>query len=253
MEFDKPRLARLTAILTHLQSKRLVTANDIATKHGVSIRTVYRDIRTLEHSGIPIITVEGKGYSLLDSYRLPPVMFTEDEANALITAEQIILKNKDQSLSDEYQNAITKVKAVLRGNQKDLTELLSERIQVRNNKDNHKTSDLLIKIQSTITNFQVIQVKYLNLDNHPSERRLEPFALYTTQDNWVLIAYCQTRKDFRAFRLDRIHQMEVTSEIFEPHDMTLEKYLESCRKNWQDTPDIPLTQDDSTFAINQKN
>jgi len=92
MAEDKPRLARLTAILTQLQSKKLITARDIAEKHEVSIRTVYRDIRTLEKSGIPIVTEEGKGYSIMEGYKLPPVMFTEDEANALITAEQIIAR-----------------------------------------------------------------------------------------------------------------------------------------------------------------
>lgn len=101
MEKEKPRLARLTAILTQLQSKRMVTAKEIAEKHNVSVRTVYRDIRTLEKSGIPIVIEEGKGYTLMDGYRIPPVMFTQDEANALITAEQLIRKNKDQSLTEQ--------------------------------------------------------------------------------------------------------------------------------------------------------
>ncbi|MEL7062687.1 MAG: HTH domain-containing protein, partial [Bacteroidota bacterium] len=80
---EKPRLSRLTAILTQLQSKRLVTAKALAERHNVSIRTIYRDIRTLEQSGIPIVTEEGKGYSIMEGYHLPPVVFTEDEANAL--------------------------------------------------------------------------------------------------------------------------------------------------------------------------
>ena len=96
---EKPRLSRLTAILTQLQSKRLITAKQLAEKHTVSIRTIYRDIRSLEKSGIPIITEEGKGYSIMEGYHLPPVLFTEDEANALITVEQLVLNNKDQSFS----------------------------------------------------------------------------------------------------------------------------------------------------------
>lgn len=115
---DKPRIARLSAIITQLQSKKIVTARDIAERHQVSIRTIYRDIRTLEQSGIPIITEEGKGYSIMDSYKLPPIMFTEEEALALITAEQIIQTNKDQSLITSYQKAITKIKAVLKNTQK---------------------------------------------------------------------------------------------------------------------------------------
>ena len=88
-EKEKPRLSRLTAIITQLQSKRIVTAKHLAERHNVSIRTIYRDIRALEKSGIPIITEEGKGYSIMEGYHLPPVLFTEDEANALITVEQL--------------------------------------------------------------------------------------------------------------------------------------------------------------------
>ena len=250
MAEEKPRLARLTAILTQLQSKRIVTAKDIAEKHGVSIRTVYRDIRTLEQSGIPIITEEGKGYSVMEGYNLPPVMFTEEEANALITAEHLILKNKDQSLVDQYQNAITKIKAVLRRNQKAKTQILAQRIQIRNNKNNEKTSNYLIQLQSHIANFQVVQLDYLSLENQRNERKIEPFALYTTNDNWILIAFCRERNDFRAFRLDCVQRLTPTQEQFEPHRITLEQYLEECRKKWSSTPDIPLSQAQSNFATN---
>ncbi len=241
MAEDKPRLARLTAIITQLQSKNILTARNIAEKHGVSIRTVYRDIRTLEKSGIPIVTEEGKGYSLMEGYKLPPVMFTEQEANALITAAEIIAKNKDQSLADQYNSAIEKIKSVLKYSQKDKTELLSERLQIRTNVTSEKTSNYLIQLQSAITNYQLIQLEYLSLQKKKSQRKIEPFALLHTQDNWVLIAHCRLRKDFRAFRLDCIQHISSLSEYFEPHKMTLQEYFEHKRKIWESTPDIPLT------------
>ena len=193
MDKEKPRLARLTAILTQLQSKRIVTAKELAEKHHVSIRTVYRDIRTLEKSGIPIVTEEGKGYSVMDGYKIPPVMFTQGEANALITAEQIIKKNKDKSLIQHYESAITKIKSVLKYEQKEKTELLTGRIQVRTNRENEKTSNFLIQFQNAISNYQTVKIDYLSLENKQSQREIEPFALYTTQDNWVLIAFCKLR------------------------------------------------------------
>lgn len=232
MAEDKPRLSRLTSILTQLQSKRIVTARELSEKHSVSIRTIYRDIRTLEQSGIPIITEEGKGYSIIEGYKFPPMMFTEDEANALITAEHLISKNKDKSLSENYNSAITKIKSVLRLNQKDKTELLFNRIEVRNNKTNEKTSNYLIQLQSNISNFQVIKINYLSLENILTERKIEPFALYTTNNNWLLIAFCRKRNDFRVFRLDRIKNLTVISENFIPHKITLEQYFEECRKKW---------------------
>lgn len=139
-EYEKSHVARLTAIITQLQSGRLVTARAMAEQHGVSIRTIYRDIRTLEQSGIPIITEEGKGYSLVEGYKLPPVMFTESEANTLITAEQLIAQNQDQSLAEQYHSAITKIKSVLKHTQQEKTELLTERIQIRSYHPIEKTS-----------------------------------------------------------------------------------------------------------------
>lgn len=241
MAKDKPRLARLTAIMTQLQSKRMVTARDIAEKHKVSIRTVYRDIRTLEQSGIPIVTIEGKGYSMMDGYKLPPVMFTEEEANALITAEQIIAKNKDKSLVDQYRSAIEKIKSVLKYNQKGKTELLSERMEIRSNVEPEKTSDYLIQLQSAITNYQVVDLDYISLQNKQSQRKIEPFALLHTQDNWILIAFCQLRTDFRAFRLDCMQKIAILNESFEPHKMTLQEFFDEKRKKWEYTPDTPLT------------
>jgi len=253
MSSPKPRLSRLTAIVTQLQSKQLVTAREIADKHQVTIRTIYRDIRTLEESGIPIVTIEGKGYSIIEGYHLPPIMFSEQEANALITAEQIIAKNKDQSLTDQYGSAIEKIKSVLRGRQKNKTELLSERLQIRTNFEVKKTSDYLIRLQSAIVNFQITDLEYLSMENKLSKRKVEPFALIHTQNNWVLHAFCRLRNDFRAFRLDYIQKMNVLDNTFEPHKITLQEYFEEKRKEWESTPDIPLTVTAPKFASNQKN
>ena len=81
-----------------------MTATELADKHQVSIRTIYRDIRTLQQSGVPIVTEEGRGYTMMEGFRLPPVMFTTEEAHALVTAEQLIRKNKDRSLTDHYES-----------------------------------------------------------------------------------------------------------------------------------------------------
>lgn len=241
MENEKPRLSRLTTIITQLQAKQMITASHLAEKHQVSIRTIYRDIRTLQNSGIPIVTVDGKGYSLLENYRLPPVMFTESEANALITAQKIIAKNKDQSLIENYSEAITKIKAVLKLSQKDKVDFLAERIQYRENESKETSSNLLMDIQNAIINFQLLEIKYQSLKNKSTIRIIEPFAIYSTQDNWLLIAYCRLRNDFRAFRIDLIQDLHTFSKTFEPHNMTLEEYFEVCRKKYLATPDTPLS------------
>lgn len=238
---ETPRLSRLTAIITFLQTQRLVTSTELAKKFGVSIRTIYRNIRALELSGIPICTEEGKGYSLVEGFALAPVMFTETEANALITAEQLVLKNSDTSFIKNYQDALIKVKAVLRSNTKEKARILAERIVYRNNASQNSSSHYLSIIQLAITNFTAVRIAYVSQEDISSERVIEPFALYNTQENWVLIAYCRLRKENRSFRLDRIQSLETLSETFEPQNMTLLEFFESMRKKYFGTPDIPLS------------
>ncbi|MDR7211557.1 YafY family protein [Flavobacterium piscis] len=234
---DTKRLSRLTAILTQLQTKRLLTANELAEKFSISKRTIYRDIKALEQAGVPILTEDGKGYTLMEGYRIPPVMFTESEANALITAEKLILKNKDASLVKEYSGAINKIKSVLRNNTKDKVNLLSDRIVFRQNADNDRTSNYLSTLQLALTNFYLIRLKYHSPDSDQiTERTIEPFAVYSTQENWLLIAFCLLRQDFRAFRLDRIQNLTTLNEQFEPHKMTLQEYFEICRKKYSSQP-----------------
>ncbi|MCE7995676.1 MAG: YafY family transcriptional regulator [Roseivirga sp.] len=229
-EKEKPRLSRLTAIITQLQSKRIVTAKYLAEKHNVSLRTIYRDIRTLEKSGIPILTEEGKGYSIMEGYHLPPVVFTEDEANALITVEQLAVKNKDLSLSDNVSSAIEKIKAILRYSQKGNADLLADRVYFGGNNNDEKTSNNLMQIQSAIIHFRVLDIEYHSSQKKHTTRSIEPFAIYSINGNFLLIAFCRLRKDFRAFRIDFIETLTPRDETFTPHNMTLQKYFEDYVK-----------------------
>lgn len=224
---ETSRLSRLTAILLQLQSKRLVTATSLAAKFDVSVRTIYRDIRALEQSGVPIVTEEGKGYSLMEGYRIPPVTFSEREANALITAEQFVLKNKDASFIQDYTDAITKIKSVLRESTKDGANLLSDRIAIDQNSSYDRTSNQLSSLQLALTNFNLVKMGYQKADDdETSERIVEPFALLTANENWLLLAWCRLRNEFRFFRLDRIKSIQVQNEQFEPHNMTLQEYFD---------------------------
>ena len=225
-ENEKPRLSRLTAIITQLQSKRLVTATYLAEKHDVSVRTIYRDIRTLEKSGIPIVTEEGKGYSIMEGYHLPPVVFTEDEANALITIEQMAVKYKDQSLSENVASAVEKIKAILRYSQKGNVDLLADRIYFDGNNSQEKSSNNLMQIQSAIIHFQVLKIEYQSSENKQTSRDIEPFAIYSNKGNFLLVAFCRLRKDFRVFRIDYIEQLTVQNETFTEHNMTMQQYFE---------------------------
>ncbi len=224
-EKEKPRLARLTAIITQLQSKQVISAHYLAERHNVSVRTIYRDIRTLEKSGIPILSEEGKGYSIMEGYHLPPVLFTEDEANALVTVERLLLKNKDQSLSDNVTSAIEKIKSILKYTQKGNTDLLSERVYFGGNWNEEKTSDNLMRIQSAIIHFQVLRIDYCSSEGEHSTRDIEPFAIYSINGNFLLVAFCRLRKDWRVFRIDYIEKLLPVDETFQAHNMTMKKFF----------------------------
>lgn len=239
---DTKRLSRLTAILIQLQTKRLVTATSLAKKFCVSIRTIYRDIKALEKAGVPILLEEGKGYSLMEGYKIPPIMFSETEANALITLEQLVVKNSDRSLVKEYTAAIDKIKAVLPYSTKQKTELLSDRITVSHFIRQTAKSNSLSLIQQALTAFIVLKISYRSgQKGEITERQIEPFALYySLQESWIAIAYCRMRKDYRMFRLDRIVKIEILQEQFTPHKLSLGDYL-SAKEKMFITPDTPLS------------
>ena len=179
-------------------------------------------------SGIPVVTEEGKGYTLMEGYRIPPVMFTEQQANALILAQQLVLKSKDTSFVKDYSEAIEKIQSVLRHTIKDKTNLLADRTRFDFNTYRERTSNYLSDLQAAITNFCVINIRYTNEAGDLSERLVEPFALLSTQeDNWLLIAWCRLREAFRYFRVDRIEHMSLLSECFPAHKMTLQEFFDN--------------------------
>lgn len=236
MESEKPRLARLTAILTQLQANRMITATELAKYHEVSVRTIYRDVKTLIQSGIPIYTEEGKGYSLMDHYRLPPISFTADEANALVTAEHILKLNSDASFVKSFQSATQKIKAVLKHSEKSKTDLLNERLHVRNwvqHPSQNNSSNNLSSIQNAITNYCIIHIDYTSLQGEDTSRKIEPFALYSTQGNWILVAFCLLRKEWRSFRLDYIQSLNILEETFAPHQFTLQDFFDQYKRKYE--------------------
>jgi predicted DNA-binding transcriptional regulator YafY len=223
---DLKRLSRLTAILLQLQTKHLSTATSLAEKFDVSVRTIYRDIRALAQAGVPVLTEDGKGYTLMDGYRIPPVMFSESQANALILAEQLVLMNKDQSFIKDYTEAIDKIKAVLRPYEKEKANLLAERTRFSENVNRERNSNIISQLQYALTNFYLIRIDYIDEQKITTTRNIEPFALISTTGNWLLIAWCRLRKEFRYFRLDRVRRMDVLTEKFEQHQMTLQTFFD---------------------------
>ena len=135
---------------------------------------------------------------------------------------------------------------------KEKADLLTERIRFRETGNNDNSSNYLMTIQSAITGFNLLEIKYNSLNKNITKRTIEPFAIYSTQGNWLLIAFCRLRKEFRVFRIDLIQELKLENTTFEPHNMSLERYFEICKEKYQNTPDIPLSLATFTFVLSIK-
>ena len=226
------QLSRLISILTLLKSKRLLTATELSKKYDVSIRTIYRDIRKLEEAGVPVVTIEGRGYSLMDGYTVAPVQFTEKQANALITAEHLINQTKDVSFVEDFNDALTKIKSVFRTSIQEKSELLKSKIYIFETNYENISSNALSEIQLAITNFNFVEINYRKAnDTNISFRKIEPYAFYSTNRKWILMAWCYLRNEYRAFRIDRIQHFKILQEKFEDRKFNLQDYFQSCPYN----------------------
>jgi predicted DNA-binding transcriptional regulator YafY len=128
---------RVISTLILLQTKKRLKASFISVRFDISLRTVYRDIHTLKNAGIPIIGEPGIGYSIMQGYKIPPVIFNEEEASALLTAEKFIGKITDEVTEKNYSNALMKIKAILRSSEKESLAILEESIAVSATSINH--------------------------------------------------------------------------------------------------------------------
>ncbi len=227
------RFDRIVAIYIQLQSRRVVRAEDLAMRFGVSVRTIYRDIRVLEAAGIPLIGEAGAGYSLVDGYRLPPVMFTREEALGFVAAGKLMEAFADKSLGKYYQSALYKVKAVLKGADKEWIGALGPNVQVsqKPRPTNAAIPDALEILLGSIANKQQVELVYRSLrEDVPVERLIEPVGMFHEQGFWYVMGYCLLRADYRQFRADRIQQIRRTSASFTQNHPSLESLRQKQKK-----------------------
>lgn len=212
------RIDRLTAILLQLQTKRIVRGQEIADRFGICLRTVYRDIRALEEAGVPIGSEAGMGYFLSSGYHLPPVMFTAEEARALIIGGKLIEKFSDLAVNRHYSCALDKIKAVMGDPEKERLNTLSAHIEVLKTSPRPREgfpNDLLLDIQGVLGRNRVIRIEYTSgYRDETTRREIEPLGLCFYGGNWHLLAFCRLRRDYRDFRVDRIHAVHATHATF---------------------------------------
>jgi predicted DNA-binding transcriptional regulator YafY len=231
------RLDRISALLVQLQSRSVIRAADCAERFGVSVRTIYRDMRTLEQAGVPLCGDAGVGYSLMEGYRLPPLMFTPAEALSMLTAEKFIEQMTDPHNSGHFRSAMDKVRAVMRGVDRRYMEGLDENISVYRSRraPEAKMPDLLQTILRSVGDREILAMEYTGCDGRPSQREIEAVGVTYSYPLWYLTAWCHLREDYRNFRLDRIDSLEGTARPHtKQHPVEAQDYVKKMIESYED-------------------
>jgi predicted DNA-binding transcriptional regulator YafY len=222
------RADRLFRIVQFLRLGRMLTAQKLAAKLQVSQRTIYRDVRDLQLSGMPIEGEAGVGYTLRRDMDLPPLMFTRGELTALVLGARLVQAWGGAENVIAAKHALQRVEAVIPPAMRDELDAIvlyspgfqmPDFLRVR-----------LDVLHGACRGRRAVRFGYAREDGEKSERAVRPLALAFWSGVWTLAAWCELREDFRAFRIDRMEQIEVLERVFEAKKgQRLEDYLKHVR------------------------
>lgn len=220
------RADRLFQLVQTLRTRRFATGEILAEALGVSKRTVYRDIRDLVYSGVPIRGEAGVGYRLDRGFELPPLTFTTEELEGLALGARFVSAWGDRDLAAAVGSAMTKIEAVipeaLRRALLD-TPLFTPGFDRAAEMSRHVGS-----LRRAIGERRCIHFGYTKEDGSDSARDVRPLGLYFWGNRWTLAAWCELRSDYRSFRPDRMHDLELLERVFDPEEgPSLGHYIES--------------------------
>ena len=221
------RADRLLKIVHYLRRMRhAVTAARIADHFGICKRTVYRDIQDLMNSGVPIQGEAGVGYLIDKQYYLPPVMFDPDELEAIALGINMVRSWTDEQFAFKAGSALEKIQAVIPGSLlRELEQLSTWSVQ---SSARIPWEVSFSEVRECIRNRRKIRFSYIDLKGKQSTRTVRPLSLVFFGPVWLLVSWCEQRRDFRNFRLDRMREMERTGELFpDEKDRNLAAYLKT--------------------------
>jgi predicted DNA-binding transcriptional regulator YafY len=206
------RAERLFQIVQLIRGRRLSTAGFLAERLEVSERTVYRDIAELMKQGVPIEGEAGVGYRMNAGFDLPPLMFTKDEAQALVAAVRLAQPRLDVALSRHAEGALSKILAVLPAAARVAAESLALYAPPVGPDDG--TRARLETLRVATESRHALRLVYLDLKEQKSERVVRPLGCFYWGAVWTLASWCESRDGFRNFRVDRIERVEVLDRRF---------------------------------------
>lgn len=220
------RSERLMDLLQSFRRRsRAVSAQKLADELGVNVRTIYRDILTLQAQGVPIEGEAGVGYILRPGHTLPPLMFKNDEIEALVLGARWVATRGDAALSLAARDSLAKIAAVLTDSLR--SDLETTTLIVGRPLGPPVQSSLTALIRTSIRGDKKLSIDYLSEDGTYSVRTVRPFALGFFDHTQLMVAWCELRQDFRNFRLDRIRACVATGETSPvPHRALLAEWQE---------------------------
>lgn len=216
------RADRLFHLVQLLRMSRLVTAKRLAEELEVSERTVYRDIRDLTLSGVPIRGEAGVGYSLGRGFDLPPLMFTEEELEALVLGARVVQGYADQGLARAADSALAKIELVLPDDLRGRAR--NSALMVPTFRRGDRIPQLGVLREALRTKSRV-QFRYVDGDGKSSRRTVRPLALAFWGKTWSMSSWCEWRQDFRSFRVDRMFEIDLGKIFTEEPDKNLDAFI----------------------------
>src|SRR5258706_2433175 len=206
------RADRLFQLVQLIRGRRLSTAEYLAERLEVSVRTVYRDVADLQMQGVPIEGEAGVGYRMNAGFDLPPLMFTRAEAQALVAAVRVAQPRIDPALGADAESALSKILAVLPSAARAAAESLA--VYAPPVGPDTATRQRLESLRLAAEARQKVHIEYVDLKERESERTVRPLGCFFWSEVWTLAAWCEHRNGFRNFRVDRIRTLQVLDERF---------------------------------------
>ena len=206
------RADRLFQIVQLIRGRRLSTGEQLAARLEVSLRTVYRDIADLQRQGVPIEGEAGVGYRMRAGFDLPPLMFSHDEARALVASVRLAQPRLDPALATQAGDALSKILAVLSPAARAAAESLALFAPLGG--PDAATRERLGRLREAIDARRKVHLHYLDLKDMLSQRTLRPLGCFYWDAVWTLAAWCELRQGFRNFRIDRIAELMVLDQRF---------------------------------------
>jgi predicted DNA-binding transcriptional regulator YafY len=202
------RSQRLLTLIELLRSHRYpVAGKHLAETLEISLRTLYRDIATLQEQGANIEGEAGMGYVLKPGFLLPPLMFNDEEIEALVLGARWVAQRTDSQLSDGAKNALNKIATVLPPELKNTLDDTS--LLIGPSKDTVIDSVNMPEVRLAIRDEKILSITYCDLKDNKTTRRIWPFALGYFDEVRVLVAWCELRQEIRNFRTDRLLTCEL--------------------------------------------